>query len=271
MLTKHTAYNLFSVSATKGDLQLISHAADDPSGSQNRKLIQIQRKTCKTLTHLRFCPLCARQDTVLYGEAYWHLHHQLDGIRFCPTHKVQLHNSDIEISKIAHHFFPASLALRTLAETTDPLSEEEFGMFREEYLHLGRDVCWLMKHGTVFGSLNILIAKYRQIFSIHNLFYGSNTDRIWGKLLREKLYELVKQDFFLQIFPPRFRNDLWSGTFDRIEYFRQFTPTQHALLMGLMYGSPLGFYHAQYCTENDICLLESNGVPEFCSQIYTNY
>ncbi len=40
--------------------------------------------------YLRYCPLCAEEDRMLYGETYLHRQHHLYGVDICPIHKCYL-------------------------------------------------------------------------------------------------------------------------------------------------------------------------------------
>lgn len=48
----------------------------------------------KTNQYLKYCPICAKNDLNMYGEAFWHRVHQIPNI-VCPIHKCFLINSDI--------------------------------------------------------------------------------------------------------------------------------------------------------------------------------
>jgi len=39
---------------------------------------------------MRVCPLCVKEDRERYGETYWHLSHQLQGIDVCHKHGCYL-------------------------------------------------------------------------------------------------------------------------------------------------------------------------------------
>lgn len=45
---------------------------------------------------LKACPECMQMDSEKYSVAYWHLHHQLPGVWFCPHHKVPLLSSHLK-------------------------------------------------------------------------------------------------------------------------------------------------------------------------------
>ncbi len=45
--------------------------------------------------YLKFCPMCARKDREIYGEAYWHRKHQIRNVSICTKHKCRLKESTV--------------------------------------------------------------------------------------------------------------------------------------------------------------------------------
>jgi len=63
--------------------------------------------------YLRYCPLCAKEDRVQYGEAYWHRKHQIRNVRTCTKHNCKLHATEILAkSEQSYVFYPAEIAIR---------------------------------------------------------------------------------------------------------------------------------------------------------------
>lgn len=90
--TMFPQYAQFADSSRKKEaLQSISMGAGDI-----RRLLTLP--TNKTARYVQYCPLCAREDREIYGEAYWHRTHNIRGIRICAKHRCKLKNTDIEIS-----------------------------------------------------------------------------------------------------------------------------------------------------------------------------
>ena len=61
-----------------------------------KKLMCLPTNTEKR--YLRYCPRCADEDRIKYGETFWHREHQIQKIRVCPQHKCFLECSNIAIS-----------------------------------------------------------------------------------------------------------------------------------------------------------------------------
>ncbi|WP_081751109.1 TnsD family Tn7-like transposition protein [Paenibacillus sp. FSL R7-277] len=75
------------------------------SDSRNKEMIEIMisengpttymqlgrpASTVKIEEVLKFCPTCVEQDRDLYGEAYWHRSHQMEGVYICHIHRNPL-------------------------------------------------------------------------------------------------------------------------------------------------------------------------------------
>jgi len=48
------------------------------------------RSATRNLSGLRFCPECAREDVLRYGESYWHREHCLPAVHVCLRHHIGL-------------------------------------------------------------------------------------------------------------------------------------------------------------------------------------
>ena len=55
--------------------------------------------------HLRYCPLCVREDRERFAEAYFHIEHQIFEMRICPKHKAGLIDTGIINNKEADSSF----------------------------------------------------------------------------------------------------------------------------------------------------------------------
>ena len=53
-------------------------------------LLPMQKSKDGGKRHLRYCPVCVKEDREKYGETYWHRIHQMIGIEVCPRHGCHL-------------------------------------------------------------------------------------------------------------------------------------------------------------------------------------
>lgn len=69
-----------------------------------------------TITNLRrftdlwrpsFCTQCAAEDREVYGEAFWHIEHQIPLLPLCPKHGCRLQQAqEVEMSHLGYTFYP---------------------------------------------------------------------------------------------------------------------------------------------------------------------
>lgn len=49
----------------------------------------------ETNRYMKYCPICAFEDRKKYGETYWHVDWEIEGINICTTHKCYLNKTNI--------------------------------------------------------------------------------------------------------------------------------------------------------------------------------
>lgn len=61
----------------------------------------------RQLSAPRYCPLCVKDDRADYGEAYWHIEHQIPSMEICPKHECGLLCLDgVDFTTIKYDFYP---------------------------------------------------------------------------------------------------------------------------------------------------------------------
>lgn len=75
--------------------------------SNQASYYHIPRFKKKCGSFIKYCPLCANEDRVSYGEAYFHRIHQIDGIEICQRHKCKLLETEIIIGKTSPRIYNA--------------------------------------------------------------------------------------------------------------------------------------------------------------------
>ncbi len=93
--------------------------------------------------HLRYCPLCARDDRRIFGEAYWHRVHQVPGVYVCPVHGVTIESSVVAIGSgpLRQRFVTAEEAIGHAPKAgADNLPAPN------ALLGLANDAAWLLDH-----------------------------------------------------------------------------------------------------------------------------
>ena len=130
--------------------------------------VPLAQSVTQGLSHRRYCVVCAKIDTALLGESYWHRVHNLPGVYRCAQHGVPLRETQLvvrdgmrlqtlampnDVSGYVKHFAVplgvlTDVARRSADALTRPLRNEEasMGRYREELTRLG------LMHGSLTAS-----------------------------------------------------------------------------------------------------------------------
>lgn len=87
---------------------------------------------------LRYCPHCAREQILTYGEPYWEILPQCWNVILCPVHGTPYMNSNVHEKKIANQFVPASRVVLLDVQSPAAPSKESLDF------HISRTMRWLM-------------------------------------------------------------------------------------------------------------------------------
>ena len=187
---------------------------------------------------LCYCPACADEERQVYGEPYWHVLHQMDGVEFCPVHGEPILITELTYALRRGTFFPASEIERSgltgySSQTTRNSTVED----RKAFVQLARDIAWLLKNGL---QLN------RDISITQALSQGKgfNDDRY----LAQALFLGHQAETALKETSTAFRKVIAGDLGSKDSILIHDRSTSHAVvfafMMGLLYGSAENFYRS---------------------------
>ena len=191
-----------------------------------------------TLPYLRYCPECVRDDTRVYGEAYWHRLHQLPCTHVCPRHRCQIGNSRITTNMLIREFHPASLVIKP------PTVELAFPSDIAEKLEkLADDAQWLLNNGGNLGYYENTSEIYDALLLASK--YRDRNGRTYHKQMGAAIIDYYGEEF-LSLF-----NAFKSGTGVWLKILFQHdkmsnNPIHHLLLIRFLAGSAEGFFTGAY-------------------------
>ena len=187
-----------------------------------------------------YCPACAEEERRVYGEPYWHVLHQMEGVEFCPVHGEPILVTELGYARRRMTFFPASEIERSgLAGNPSQTARDSNATDREAFMQLARDIKWLLKNGLRFN---------RDISITQALSKGKNyaDDRYLAQALF--LGQLAKKR--LEETSPAFRKVIAGNLESECFIHLHSRSTSHvvvfAYLMGVLYGSAEQFYESTY-------------------------
>ena len=136
----------------------------------------------------KYCPLCYQADRDRYGEAYWHVEHQISLAKICTEHRCRLVKSNIDPTHLSYAFFPLDAIKTVESPCTDTLDlEYELSSILFSYQLLP------LEYGVTIGYNNLAIAlanmgyEVTQKYSEHTILDAQRLYRdmvdLFGKAL----------------------------------------------------------------------------------------
>ena len=185
-----------------------------------------------------YCPACAEEECSVYGEPYWHVLHQMDGVEFCPVHGEPILITGLGYAYRRTAFFPASELKRSgLSGNPSLVARDSNETDRKAFIQLARDIAWLLKNGL---KLN------RDVSITQALSHGKNyyADRY----LAQALFLGQSAEQVLSETSPAFRKviagNIEPGNFIALHMRSSSHAVVFAYLMGILYGSAEKFYES---------------------------
>lgn len=188
---------------------------------------------------LRYCPGCAKEDEMRFGEKYWHRHHQIPGVYACHIHNMWLEQSNVQVHdrKTRHQFIAAEADLRLLRS---PRTIDTSPQLRDTLLFIADGAAWLLQQRELSPGLEFLHNAYKRALIYHDL--AKYSGRIRMTELQEAFASYYPDDIlsFLHCSLNRLSHDNWLARLVRKPDCSQH-PLQHLLLMRFL-GSPIAAF-----------------------------
>ena len=89
VILKHTMFPYYGRFLNKERRNQAFQALVKMQGNYHN-LLPMQKSKDGRKRHLRYCPICVKEDREQFGETYWHRIHQMIGIEVCPKHGCHL-------------------------------------------------------------------------------------------------------------------------------------------------------------------------------------
>ena len=189
--------------------------------------------------YLRYCPICAYEEKMKYGEMYWHRQHQLKGNLYCIKHGARLIDSETDLKKVKKALIPASFALRDYYGKTPRDVMKDIKPFptelRQKQSAVQKDILWLMHHGEEIGGPEGLISGYKSELAIRGL-----ADKRYDRLenipkLINKMQSYFGKALLKSLCPEKYEFMKWESAPMGVVKF--LSPLEHVLMMEYLCGS----------------------------------
>lgn len=91
IIFNNTLYKYYTCFLTKEKADYIYNLMANGNGSLIFASLGMCGNKMKNDFSLKYCPECVKSDRSVFGEAFWHLNHQIPGIFICPNHMCKLY------------------------------------------------------------------------------------------------------------------------------------------------------------------------------------
>ena len=181
---------------------------------------------------LRYCAGCARNDTEMYGEPYWHRIHQLPGVYVCPIHRAPTIDSDIESDELRRDYYPLLPAPGISAPQYEP-------DIAEKLLNFAQDAAWLLQYGYDLQNSEYTDELYNNRLRIKG--YRDHNGKTGSKRLARDIVDHYGREF-LELFDA-YNSGACTWIKRIIQHGWSFRhPLYHLLLIRFLAGSAADFF-----------------------------
>lgn len=227
LITNHTMYKYYTAFQSKGmKSRAINYITNGGKPGAIHMFLGIAASTIKNWHYLRFCSSCVQQDRERYGEAYWHMNHQLPKVFYCHLHQELLHDSTIEFrNPHKHEFISAekeSLSLPHLVSVFSPKIEQQLKKLSGESINL------------IHYAENIQIQDFTQIYNY--LMQVNGYANHFGKVHQQYFTQQFKQYYGEEVLTlmdcnfDEHSDTSWLRSIVR-KHRKAFHPVQHLLVL----------------------------------------
>ena len=187
---------------------------------------------------LRYCPNCAADQKKLYGESYWQIIPQLDGIEYCPIHHTRISTTTIHTRDLLYSFFPADVVLPDVSPDYS-ISESPWyhgaliDRFPELFVGMAKTIAYLWEHLPKYSGIWALLHRYRLFLSTENKYW--------------QLTECARELLLKRDISPMVSSLISNISHLENRYFfpSSFALSEHAMLITMLSSSPQAFFSIQ--------------------------
>lgn len=171
----------------------------------------------------RYCPICVQEDTKIYGEAYYHVEHQIPISSVCVHHKCWLQQIDIDNLhySLQSHFYPLS-SINTVKEPDVNIVDTELMVSQLLYEY------WKLPNAISPPSCNNL---YQELL---NKGYAQIYRKTGIVINKEKLHSDLCDYHGTSVIERVFGTHITTVMMNRIQMWEQLLPDRYIMIQAML-------------------------------------
>lgn len=227
LVTNHTMYNYYT--AFQSDVmksRALDYITNGGKPGAIHMFLGIAASTIKNWQYLRFCSSCVQQDRERYGEAYWHMSHQLPKVFYCHIHQEILNDSTIEFRNPHKHEFISA----EKAELLSPHLVSVFSLKIEQQLKKLSDESFNLIHYAENTQIQDFTKIYKYLMQVNG--YANHFGKVHQQYFTQQ-FKYYYGEEFLTLMDCNFdehSDTSWLRSIVR-KHRKAFHPVQHLLLL----------------------------------------
>ncbi len=227
LIQNHTLYPFYAPFLPPKRAKQVNESMKSAKGGNIHTTAGVMASSIFTPQYFRFCPDCLKEDLEKHGETYWHRLHQIQGVVFCPVHKVALQNSQIPIQGFNKHQYEAATEFN--CQTRD--SKLEYSQtVNEQLINLAQDISLSIDGAYPNRTLEWFTKRYQTLLTERG--YANVSGRVkHEKLIDDFLYFYDME--FLEILDSSVAYEDRSNWLSQIvrKHRKVFHPIRHLLMI----------------------------------------
>jgi hypothetical protein len=227
ILMNHSVFKYYTPFARKQDVERTINILRSSEGKRSANMIGINKNTIVSGIDLLFCPTCAINEMLRYGEAYFHVSHNLHGIKVCSKCDGILMPYDIkDKGKREYVSLDTELICRTKNELAHYYKHLKLAKLSKEVITMD----------PVKLNYDDIIARYKILLLKKGLVYSAN--RVMQKEIINAFCDYYDGDFLKSINCEITKNEsCWVHRFTYSDILHPLKPIEHLLVIGLFCNS----------------------------------
>lgn len=226
-INSHTLFNYYTFfQSTTIKATVLDYLKTGSKPGVIHLLLGIAASVIKDWMYLRFCPSCIKEDRKNFGEAYWHISHQLPKVYYCTIHQELLHNSNIKLrNPNKHEFISAEAAILSSLHLIDVFSPKT----KQHLIKLSKEsVSLLNKINEI--EIEELVAIYKYLLQVNG--YANHFGKVNQQYFTQRFKNYYGTEFLKQVDCDyeEFSDTSWVRSIVR-KHRKAFHPIQHLLLL----------------------------------------
>ncbi|AIF42188.1 TnsD family Tn7-like transposition protein [Virgibacillus sp. SK37] len=227
LIEDHTMYPFYTVFLPTEKAQAIYDSMLSDDGKSIYMQSGIMASSIPQNRFLKYCPACAKEDLLMYGELYWHRLHQLPGNMICTKHELWLENSKVPVIPANKHAF--------VIPNSNNCDLNKMRTVSGDLLECLKDV--LVQVDKLFAS------KFEnKTFSHFTMYYRHHLNRKGFATYKGRVYQEELHEAFFKYYPDELlklldlevvQGNSWLANITR-KHRKSFHPYYHILLLNFL-------------------------------------